>query len=86
MLHPDAFEVQMASFSRARRGWQVLDPAIRDEVAVIADLRDGDFVMYGRTDADGPIGPSACARCTWAMTGPIKTRSAPSVASGDRCA
>jgi dipeptidyl aminopeptidase/acylaminoacyl peptidase len=52
MLHPDSYEVQMVSFIRARREWQVLDPGIRGDVAAIAALRDGDFVIHGRTDAD----------------------------------
>lgn len=52
MVHPDSYDVQMVSFIRDRREWQVLDPAIRDDVAAIARLRDGDFVISGRTDAD----------------------------------
>lgn len=52
MLHPDTYDVQMASFTRARREWHVLDATIRDDVARIAALRDGDFVITGRTDAD----------------------------------
>jgi len=52
MIHPDSYEAQMVSFIRDRREWQVLDPAIQDDVATIARLRDGDFMIYGRTDAD----------------------------------
>jgi dipeptidyl aminopeptidase/acylaminoacyl peptidase len=52
MIHPDTYQVQMASFQRARREWQVLDPAIAQDVGAVRSLRDGDFVIYDRTDVD----------------------------------
>jgi dipeptidyl aminopeptidase/acylaminoacyl peptidase len=52
LVHPDTYEVQAVSFVGARREWRALDRAIHDDLAAIAGLRDGDFVVYGRTDAD----------------------------------
>ena len=52
MIHPDTYEVQLASFVRARRGWTVLDPWIAEDVDAVRALRDGDFLIYDRTDAD----------------------------------
>ena len=52
LVHPDTYEVQLASFVRARRDWVVLDPALASDVAVVRALRDGDFLVYDRTDAD----------------------------------
>lgn len=52
MIHPDTYEVQMASFLRARREWLVLDPWMAEDVEAVRGLRDGDFLIYDRTDAD----------------------------------
>lgn len=52
MTHPDTYEVQLASFIRARREWTVLDPRIRQDVDAVRALKDGDFLIYDRTDAD----------------------------------
>ncbi len=52
LLHPDTYEVQLASFVRARRNWVVLDPALAPDMAAVRSLRDGDFLVYDRTDAD----------------------------------
>ncbi len=52
LIHPDTYEVQMAAFQRARREWQVLDPWIAEDVEAVRALRDGDFLIYDRTDAD----------------------------------
>lgn len=52
LVHPDTYDVQAVSFVRARREWRVVDQAIHDDLAAIARIRDGDFVIYGRTDAD----------------------------------
>ncbi len=52
LIHPDTYDVQMASFIRARREWQVLDPWIAEEVDRVRGLQDGDFLIYDRTDAD----------------------------------
>ncbi len=52
MIHPDTYEVQMASFVRARREWVVLDPWLAEDVDAVRGLRDGDFLIYDRTDAD----------------------------------
>src|SRR5574341_159588 len=50
LIHPDTYEVQMAAFQRARREWQVLDPWIAEDVDAVRSLRDGDFLIYDRTD------------------------------------
>ncbi len=52
MTHPDTYEVQLASFIRARREWTVLDPWIREDVDAVRALKNGDFLIYDRTDAD----------------------------------
>jgi dipeptidyl aminopeptidase/acylaminoacyl peptidase len=52
MTHPDTYEIQLASFIRARREWTVLDPVIRQDVDAVRALKDGDFLIYDRTDAD----------------------------------
>jgi dipeptidyl aminopeptidase/acylaminoacyl peptidase len=52
LIHPDSYEVQMAAFQRARREWQVLDPGIAEDVDAVRALRNGDFLIYDRTDAD----------------------------------
>ncbi|HXV85354.1 MAG TPA: S9 family peptidase [Gemmatimonadales bacterium] len=52
MIHPDTYEAQLVSFMRERREWQVLDASIAADVAAVAALADGDFVVYGRNDAD----------------------------------
>jgi dipeptidyl aminopeptidase/acylaminoacyl peptidase len=50
--HPDTREVQMVAFLRARQEWQILDPSIREDVALISRLRDADFAISSRTDDD----------------------------------
>jgi dipeptidyl aminopeptidase/acylaminoacyl peptidase len=52
LVHPDTYEVQLASFVRARRDWVVLDRALERDIAAVRSLRDGDFLLYDRTDAD----------------------------------
>ncbi len=52
MIHPDTYEVQLAGFVRARREWLVLDRGIEDDVSAVRALRDADFQIYDRTDAD----------------------------------
>ena len=52
MIHPDTYDVQLASFIRARREWTVLDPGIAEDVDAVRALKDGDFVIHDRTDAD----------------------------------
>ena len=52
VVHPDTKEIQMVAFTRARREWLVLDPAIRDDVAVVEALSDGEFDIHSRSHDD----------------------------------
>ena len=52
LIHPDTYEIQMVAFNRERQEWIVLDESIRDDIAIIRSLHDGDFFIYNRNDAD----------------------------------
>jgi dipeptidyl aminopeptidase/acylaminoacyl peptidase len=52
VFHPDTREVQMVGFTRARREWTVVDPAIVPDVDAIRRLNPGDFEIVDRTHAD----------------------------------
>lgn len=52
MINPDTYEIQMASFNKARNENVILDNLIKDDVGAIAKLNTGDFVIYDRDDAD----------------------------------
>ncbi len=52
ILHPDSYEVQAVSFVRDRTEWQVLDPTIQKDFTHLQELRDGDFLIVSRDDAD----------------------------------
>ena len=52
MVHPDRYEVQAVSFTRARTEWQVLDESIQDDFRAIAKLDHGDYSVRNRDDAD----------------------------------
>ena len=52
VVHPDRREVQMVGFLRERLEWEVLDPAVADDVAAIRALHPGDLNLTGRDDAD----------------------------------
>jgi len=52
LLNPDSKRVEMVSFFRARREWQVLDPSLEPEAQAIARLAPGDWAVYNRTHAD----------------------------------
>jgi dipeptidyl aminopeptidase/acylaminoacyl peptidase len=52
VFHPDTREVQMVGFTRARREWTVVDPAIEADVAAVRRLHPGDFEIADRTHAD----------------------------------
>lgn len=51
-INPDTREVQAVGFMRARIDWQVLDPAIADDIKAIGRLDDGDYYITNRDDAD----------------------------------
>jgi dipeptidyl aminopeptidase/acylaminoacyl peptidase len=52
VLHPDTRAVQLVGFTRARREWAVLDPALAADIAAIAALNPGDYEIASRTHAD----------------------------------
>ena len=52
VVHQDTREIQMVAFTRARHEWQVLDPAIADDVAAIRRLSPGDFGIHSRSHDD----------------------------------
>jgi len=52
MIHPDTYEVQAVSFTKARKEWAVLDESIKDDFKAIAKLDHGDFFIYNRDNAD----------------------------------
>ncbi len=52
VVHPDTRAIQMVGFTRARAEWEVLDPAVTDDVAAIRALCPGDFAINSRTHDD----------------------------------
>jgi dipeptidyl aminopeptidase/acylaminoacyl peptidase len=52
MIHPDTYEIQAVSFTKARREWTVLDESVRGDFEVIARLDHGDYFVYDRDNAD----------------------------------
>jgi dipeptidyl aminopeptidase/acylaminoacyl peptidase len=52
MIHPDTYEPQAVSFTKARQEWQVLDESIQEDFDAVARLDRGDFSIYDRDDAD----------------------------------
>jgi len=52
VVHPDTKEIQMVAFTRARREWLVLDSGIRDDVAAVEALSDGEFDIHSRSHDD----------------------------------
>ncbi len=52
VVHQDTREIQMVAFTRARHEWEVLDPAIADDVAAIRRLSPGDFGIHSRSHDD----------------------------------
>ena len=52
MFHPDEYEVQAVSFTKARQEWIILDESIREDFDAISALDHGDFIVYNRNDAD----------------------------------
>ncbi len=66
LIHPDTYEIQMVSFEKEKRAWEVLDPEIAADVKAIQKLAEGDFFILGRdnqlenwvvgfTQDDGPV-------------------------------
>jgi len=52
VLHPDTREVQLVAFEEDRLRYQVLDPAIQDDIDALQRLHHGDMVLQGRDHAD----------------------------------
>ncbi len=52
IIHPDNYEVQAVSFTKARREWQVLDESIKGDFQAIAKLDHGEYSLSNRDDAD----------------------------------
>ena len=52
MIHPDSYEIQAVSFTKARLEWTLLDESIKDDFRDIAKLEHGDYVVYDRDNAD----------------------------------
>ncbi len=52
MIHPDTYEVQAVSFTKARTEWQVLDESIKGDIEAITKLDHGDYYVSNRDDAD----------------------------------
>jgi dipeptidyl aminopeptidase/acylaminoacyl peptidase len=52
VVHQDTREIQMVAFTRARHEWEVLDPAIADDIAAIRNLNPGDFGIHSRSHDD----------------------------------
>ncbi len=66
LIHPDTYEIQMVSFEKEKREWQVLDSKIAEDIRAIQKLGEGDFFILGRdnklenwiigfTKDDGPV-------------------------------
>jgi dipeptidyl aminopeptidase/acylaminoacyl peptidase len=52
VIHPDTYEIQAVSFTKARKEWTVLDESIRGDFEAIAGLDHGDYFVYNRDNAD----------------------------------
>lgn len=52
MIHPDTYEIQMVSFTKAKNEHTIFDESIRDDVDKISKLNPGDFMIYDRDDSD----------------------------------
>lgn len=49
MIHPTEKHIQAVAFTYARREWQVLDPAIAEDLKYLASVADGEFEITSRT-------------------------------------
>jgi dipeptidyl aminopeptidase/acylaminoacyl peptidase len=52
MIHPDSYQAQAVSFTKARTEWTVLDESIKGDFEAISKLVQGDFFVYDRDNAD----------------------------------
>ncbi|NIS65261.1 MAG: prolyl oligopeptidase family serine peptidase, partial [Gemmatimonadales bacterium] len=51
-IHQDTRAIQMVAFTRARLEWEVIDPALKQDVEAIRGLNPGDFSVHSRTHDD----------------------------------
>ncbi|MDH3290368.1 MAG: S9 family peptidase [Gemmatimonadota bacterium] len=51
-IHQDTRAIQMVAFTRARLDWEVLDPALAEDIEAIRALNPGDFTVHSRTHDD----------------------------------
>ncbi len=52
VIHPRRRVVEAVSFSPGRTRWQVVDPAVKEDLEGMKKLNDGDFFALNRTEAD----------------------------------
>lgn len=52
MIHPDTYEIQAVSFTKARNEWHVLDETIKGDFDAIGKMDRGDFFITDRDNAD----------------------------------
>lgn len=50
--HPDTHQPLLVGFMRERLEWEVLDPAVAEDLAFLQKLHTGDFDVVARDDAD----------------------------------
>jgi len=52
LIHPDKYEIQAVSFTKARLEWTILDESIKEDFHAIAELDYGDFLILSRDNSD----------------------------------
>lgn len=50
MIHPRTHQVEAVAFTRARKEWQAVDPALREHFDAIAGIHAGDVIIGSRDD------------------------------------
>lgn len=51
-IHPTKHTIQAVAFLKDRLTWKVVDPSVADDFAAIGRIRDGDFSIINRDQAD----------------------------------
>jgi dipeptidyl aminopeptidase/acylaminoacyl peptidase len=52
VIHPYKNHVQAVTFEHGRQEWQVIDPSVKEDIAALKKVYDGDFGLLGRDRAD----------------------------------
>jgi dipeptidyl aminopeptidase/acylaminoacyl peptidase len=52
IIHPDRYEIQAVSFTKARDEWVILDPSIEQDLSTVRALHPGDFFLESRDHQD----------------------------------